>query len=437
MFRQIICVVIFIFIYTSTYAQSADNEKFDLHKCIEVALKENFDIIKAREAINRQIGLKIEARAANFPTISIAGNIEKIDEDRLPELNGAAFGTDTNWTADIIAEQTIFAGARNYAGWSKAKYLEQASKYEFQGVVNDVLLQVQERFYALILASKQVKVQEEELKLLEEILKNERAKLEVGTVSDFTVLRAEVALANSRTPLIRSQNDLRLSYEELAKVLGINRLKRLNSDQPLEVEGELEFIPIELDIDTLIKTAIKNRPEIHRAELVLKAEKEGVTIARSGFLPTLSVYSAYGADKSRFSDNLGDREEGWRAGARVSWNIFDSFATYGRVQSAESQKLIARSDLKNIRLGVDIEVRRAYSSFLEAKELTKASSKVVEQAEESLRLARVRADAGSGIQLDILDSQVALTEAKSNKIRALHDYNLALAKVNKAIGKRI
>ena len=81
-----------------------------------------------------------------------------------------------------------------------------------------------------------------------------------------------------------------------------------------------------------------------------------------------------------------------------------------------------------------MEVRQAYSDYLQALELIEASKKTVEQGEESLRLAEARFRAGTGTQLDVLSAQTALTDARSNEIQALHDYNVALATLERVTG---
>ena len=101
---------------------------------------------------------------------------------------------------------------------------------------------------------------------------------------------------------------------------------------------------------------------------------------------------------------------------------------------AASQLAQSRISEESLQASINIEVRRAYSSLLEATELVRATHKVVEQAEESLRLARSRFDAGAATQLDVLQTQVALTEARTNENEALHDYNRVRARLFKAMG---
>jgi outer membrane protein TolC len=131
----------------------------------------------------------------------------------------------------------------------------------------------------------------------------------------------------------------------------------------------------------------------------------------------------------------GSRLDGWTAGVQAQWSIFDGRATAGRVVQARSQLEQTKLSLAEATLAVEVQVRQAYSSLVEAWELVQASSKTVEQAQEALRLANVRYGAGTATQLDVLTSQVALTEARLNQLQAYYGYNVALAAMRQAIGQ--
>ena len=136
-----------------------------------------------------------------------------------------------------------------------------------------------------------------------------------------------------------------------------------------------------------------------------------------------------------FSAAWDARVEGWTAGVQSSWDIFDGRATAGRVMQAKSQWEQAKLTLADTTLAIEVQVRQAYSSLIEAWELVQASSKTVEQAQEALRLANVRYGAGTATQLDVLTSQVALTQARLNQLQAYYGYNVAQAAMRQAMGQ--
>jgi outer membrane protein TolC len=83
---------------------------------------------------------------------------------------------------------------------------------------------------------------------------------------------------------------------------------------------------------------------------------------------------------------------------------------------------------------IELNVRTQYSQFIEATEVLESQKKVQEQAEETLRLAAARSSAGTGTQLDVLSAQTSLTEARSTQVQALHDYDVARARLERAMG---
>ena len=80
-------------------------------------------------------------------------------------------------------------------------------------------------------------------------------------------------------------------------------------------------------------------------------------------------------------------------------------------------------------------MRTAYSDFLQAKEVLESQQTVQDEADEALREAKARADAGTGTQLDVLDAETSLTQARTTHVQALHDYVAARAKLERAIGE--
>jgi len=415
-------------------AQPTSDKSYDLPRCLGTAMQYNFELRKAKENIEKQHGVLIQARSAFFPQVALNASASQIDERRLAPFGEGTFGYDKNWTYDVLATQTVFAGGQVIAGFKQQQYSEEAARREFEAVLNEMVLEVKRRFYQVLLTRAQQVVQEQNIELLEEEVSFETSKRDAGVASDFNVLRAEVALANGRTPLIRARNRAKLALEELKEVLGMHSQVEFRDTANIEVNGDLTFEPLEIELDAALDKAVKNRPDLKQLALQIKAAEEGVKVARATYLPALSAYGGWGMDKSQFSSKVTDELHGWRIGAQLNWSLFDGLATHGRIKEASSEKQLSQLAFEQAQLSVDVEVRRSHSSLLEARELVNASRKVAEQAAESLRLARARFDAGAATQLDVLDAQVKLTEARTNEVQALHDYSLARAALEKAMG---
>lgn len=291
------------------------------------------------------------------------------------------------------------------------------------------------RFYDVLLAREQIEVQEQNVNLLREQLQTARNRFEAGAVSNFDVLRAEVAVANAQAPLIRARNQFRISIDELRRSMGFMNPSPENVDKVPEFIGDLTFTPVSYELQRSLITALENRPELRRLAKVEEAREAGVTFEKAGYKPDVAVVGGYQMRKAGNSNRFQDSLDGWTIGLQSSWAVFDGRATKGRVAQARSRLEQARLSTQEQTLFVEVEVRRALSSLQEGAELADAAQKVVQQAEEALRLADARYAAGSATQLDVLETRVALTEARNNQLEANYRYNVALASLRRSLGE--
>src|SRR5207249_9684167 len=114
--------------------------------------------------------------------------------------------------------------------------------------------------------------------------------------------------------------------------------------------------------------------------------------------------------------------------------IWDSGAIAGQVIQQRALLFEAKNTYDDDVRQVELEVQTAYSNLQQNQELIKSQEKNVEQAEEALRLAKARLDAGAGVQLDVLNAQVQLLTAQSTQLQALFGYNSSLAEFDRATG---
>ncbi|MDF3056021.1 MAG: transporter [Rariglobus sp.] len=405
--------------------------RLHLRTAIVYAIENNFAIRQARERIKEQEGLIVEVKALALPNVTAVADYSRNDE----EISQAVPPNHQDWTIAIQARQTLYAGGSVKAALDSQKVLREAALLDLRSVINNALLEVRTRFYNVLLAREQISVQEENVKLLQEQLQNARNRFEAGSVSNFEVLRAEVELANAQPQLIRARNSFRTSTDQLRQSLGYINTTQENLRRTPEFVGTLEFTPTAYDLQTALDLARVNRPELLRSAKLVQAQERNIDIARAGYRPSVDLVGSYGLFKDNSSNAFNDSRDGWTVGVESSWAIFDGRATSGRVAQARSQYRQSELSLNEQILAVEVEVRSALSSLQEAAELAEAAVKVVGQAEESLRLANARYSAGSATQLDVLQAQVALTQARDNQLQANYSYNVALANVRRALGE--
>jgi len=159
----------------------------------------------------------------------------------------------------------------------------------------------------------------------------------------------------------------------------------------------------------------------------------GVKAADSGRLPTISVSGSQGWNGNEFP---GDNSN-WSVGVSANWNFFDAGVTEAKIKSAQATLEKSREQDQQLRQNVELEVRQSYLSMKEAEQRIQTAQVAVDKAVEDVSIAQTKYNAGAGTNLDVIDAQLALTQAKTNYTQALYDYNVNKAKLEKAVGRNI
>jgi outer membrane protein TolC len=420
-------------------------QPLSLADCLNIAIAQNGSILKSRSDLEAAHGIIVQTKAIVLPKLR-AGSAYQVSEDstteRFPIPAAIASGfsyPDQKWSAHVQLIQSIYEGGRMRSALRTAKLTKDQALLSHQAVVADALLEVRIAFDAILLAKQLVVVQEASIALLKSELEDATRRFDAGTVPRFNVLRAEVELANTKPKWIRAQNSLRLAKNKLANLMGCDIPKEVGGDVPMELAGSLETEaePFSLELALAIAQAREHRPEMGALKKAVGLRDEAIILARAGYKPSVQLVGGYGSRSSTFDTDLTRDVSGWSAGAQMSWDIFDGLLTKGKVDEARARLQKARVDLDDTGRKIELEVRTAHSYFVEAKEVLESQKKVGEQADEALRLARARSEAGTGTQLDVLNAQTALTEARTIRIQALHDFAVARARLERAIGQTI
>jgi outer membrane protein len=409
-------------------------QPLSLAEAVDIALRQNSSILKATSDLEAIYGVVIQNRAVALPRVRVTSNYETRDKAASETFPGAAADGDHNWATGIRVIQSIYEGGRVKSALRAAELTKEQAIYNHQTVIADVISAVRTAYDDTLLAAEQIVVQEASVNLLKKELEDTTRRYDAGTVPRFNVLRAEVELANARPRLIRARNAHRIAKSNLVNLLGYNLPPSVWEDIPLQLTGKLVAAPLEMALPDLLAKALASRTELAAVRKAEALRKEAITNAKAGYKPTVQVYAGYGGRSSNFSDDLMRTVSGWNIGGLLSWDVFDGKLTKGKIMEATALHRRAQEEFDDLGRRIELEVRTAYSSFVEAKEVLESQKRVVEQAEEALRLAGARADAGTGTQLDVLNAQTALTEARTTQIQSLHDYSVARTRLERAAG---
>lgn len=404
-------------------------DNLDLPTALSYALENNFSIRQARERLRREDGVVTTVTASGLPAVTAAGTYQRAGIPVLQTSPTPAFLPEGPfWRITVTATQSIYAGGGVRAAIRGAEFSREAAAFDLQMVMNQELLRVRIRYFDVLLAREQARVEQQNLDLLERQRADTTQQVEVGRLSQFERLRADVAVANARAPLIRAENAFRLAVEELRRALGY---RGAPSEKIPDFDGELKVVPVQIDLQASLDTARKSRPDIRRLERLVAAEDSAIIVERAKRYPNVTASVASEARRGA-TGSIGDAREGVRGGLSLRENA--NLATGARISQAESRAEQARLNLAESRLAAEVEVRRAVVAVEQALELANALEKTISQAEEAVSHARVRYQSGGATQLDVLSSQVELTRARTNTLRANHGYAVAVAQLRAAMG---
>ncbi|HEX3889896.1 MAG TPA: TolC family protein [Verrucomicrobiae bacterium] len=432
----------------SAFSQVADTNSaawisrpLSLADCLNLALQQNALILKAQNDLEASHGVVVQTRAVALPQLVASGQYKYTEPSAIESfpIPGGFTQPNQNWNAGIQLVQAIYEGGKMVAAFRAADATKQQALAQFQTVLANELLDTRVAYYDVLLAQQQITVHEASVNLLQKELEDQQNRLNAGTVPKFNVLRAEVAVANERPNLIQAKNNYRIAKNNLSNLLGYNLPRDIWEDVPLNLSDALDAAPYEVNLPDAIQSALANRSELVALRKTGELQKLNIVNAKSGYKPTVSLFAGYNWYNAQFTPpvTLDHDIHGWNAGAQMSWDIFDGLLTRGKVVQANALYKKSKNDLTDQSRQIELEVRTAYSDFIEAKEVLDSQEKVQEEADEALREAKSRAEAGTGTQLDVLNSETALTQARTTQVQALHDYDTARAKLQRAIGENM
>jgi outer membrane protein len=408
-----------------------------LEKSIDLALSQNPFYLASQQRVDAAQAQVREAAAQFFPSLNAQG-LQNLDEKvfvlEFPSLipggrpQRVALDFTRDYQLSLAFSVPLYTGGRLTAGYKSAKLNYLSSQESARQTTQETVFNVKRGFNNYLLAKELVRVTEEALELAEKLLQNVKNMYEVGMSSRLDLLRAEVRVANLKPPVIQAHNNVALAEISLKTLLG------LDVAQPVEIVGEMTYSPVEVDLDESIAQSLANRPELNQLLYQKKMAGEMIKIAKADYLPTIAVSGNY----NFWADNLNFKKNNWQS--FYSFNlilnipIFNGLRAPARV--AQSKALIRELEHteKGLVNNIKFEVQSAYLNLNQAKESLLSLEKNVDAAQESVRVAELNYAEGLITITDVGSAQVALSEARINYLRAIYEYVISLAQLEKATG---
>ncbi len=284
-------------------------------------------------------------------------------------------------------------------------------------------MNVKTSYFTLLLAKRLVGVNTAALDRAQLNLRSAQGFYSVGTQPKSFVTRAEVDVANGRVSLIQAQNAVALARVALNTAMGI----AVNA--PTEVKDVLAYEPYSVEQDTLVTEALRRRPEFLQSKALSDAADATVRQRFRNFFPNIVGSATYGSARS-------DMNEIYNYGIQLTWSIFDGGNMIAQYKEAKALLEATQARVRDTELTIWQDVQQSYLNMISAEQQIGAAQKAVDSAQENFQLSQGRFDAGVANIIELTDAQLALTQAQSNEAQALANYRIAIAQLERAVGRR-
>jgi outer membrane protein TolC len=285
----------------------------------------------------------------------------------------------------------------------------------------DVAMQARLDYIAAVRETENLQVLADLLGGIDERLRVTRAQFEAGRVPRYYVLRDEAERANVVQMQAMTHSRTELSLVALKTTLGIDLASAITLSE------RLDYVPMLLSIEEGIRQASASQPELRAAIKQRAAAEAEVRAAYGNYFPQVSLGYMYDWLWSKNRNEPKSNDDGFSVGIVVTLPLFDGFLRESTLKTSQSklERAVQAEGLARQQIAKD--VNQAALMLTAADKGVAASRTGLALAEEDFRVVRERFEAGRGIQVEVLDAQVALTRARFNIVNALAEYHNALA----------
>lgn len=445
--KNIIAVVLLL----SSVAMS---ENLSLNQAIDIALKKNAGLKMVEYRVSAAEGQLMSARGYLVPQLSASGTIVRLnslidmkagqpyyppvlDSNLMPtgdvvQMSSASITSDkigNTYTGKLSASWPVYTGGKIWQGYQISRLNHQSAEESYDSAQAGVIYAVKQAYFGLLLAQSACDVTGEAVSSMEKHVTRVQALYQKGMVSRYDLLRAEVQLSNMKPQLIRMQNAVVLSRQSFN--LTLNR----ELDATVILSDSMKYHPVVIDSALLVHQALKARPEYKSILIRQRMAERTQLISYASYQPTVALFADYSYSKGSGFSGSDEWQKNWDLGISASWPLFDGGSGLGRIKEAKANAQQLRLVKEMVEDWIKLEVSASYLTMKANEKAIFSQDKAVQQAQEALNIAQIRYESGQATNLDVLDAEVALTQARTNRIQALHDYLVSLAKLEKAVGK--
>jgi outer membrane protein TolC len=395
-------------LYTKTNAVAEETKILTLDEAIEHALSKNPLLEASRKMITIREAKVTDAKSDLYPHVRFKFILPFVERE-----------------SGIFADQLIwdFGRTPNLIKFSKANL--RASKLDLSADASQIVLDTKIAYYTALTEKHDFeakrKLVESKLKRLEQL----ENFLQTGRATKLEVARAKVDLGNARLEMLTAQANFKKAKIELAKAMG------MEGEFEYELEDMLDYKPVDVDLDAAVKSALEKRPEMKSLEEREEGLQASARASLQSFYPTILGRVAY-----RF-EGEGATGPDFIGGLGLVMPIFDGFSKYSGVKESRAMLSRARSEMDTLRQRIISEVKEAYLDLTLAEEAVSVARDSMASAQDNYGLVSEVYKMGKTSLVELTEAEALKEDTGANYIRAIYNYKIAVARLERAIGESI
>jgi len=410
-----------------------------LQQAQAIARANNPTLASVRLAITRARAIEAQAKSRRSPRLDIISSAGVYSDGQrvIPasENNQPGVFSKNILGAELVLSYPLYTGGALKAGEEAARFAGNASHLQFIRARHEIEYSVA-RVFAQILAQRKLieslqfnqKSLGSHLKIINDLIAAQKA-------ARIDRLRVEVRIADLQQSLTRAGNDMRVSMQVLANLMGLDKGE-------FEIAGQLT--PPGKDtspsLASVQEQAMRDRNDLAAMDERLKAQARQVDAAKAQTKPSVFIWAGYGGrwgpdpdDDPSGADNADDVG---RVGLAITYPLWDGQERAATINVKQAELAQLQKQYEALKQRVALEVCTAVLNLQSASERAKATGIAVEQAYEVLRIQRETQVLGKATLTDVLDAQTALLSAQTNYYAALAEYRMAEAEHRLSIGQK-
>jgi outer membrane protein TolC len=405
-------------------------EDIDLNRAIEIAVKNNEDVLSSKQDLKNSNYKYREALANAFPKLDAELNgFYKIDSSN--KLMDQTLDYATENTITLV--QPIWVGGKVGTGIKIAKKYKKVSDLSYDLSVDNITVQVKESFYNVLMAKEAWNV----IRLVYDNAKTNLDNIVIlhsqGQVSEYDLLKARVRVKSIEPQLLQYENNYILAKQNFKSDLGIDL------DREINLIGEFA-VPTELDTLNFKERALENRKELKMLKLQRDMMKDNQRIAFGDYLPTISAIGQFSHTSTDDEINeMFDNDQKYLQKTQVGLNVqiplFNGGATHSKVQQAKVE--VKKADLQYMKASrqIVLQTDMLYKNLKEVMSEIDLQEETVKESEKALSIANIRYKNGMGTQIEVIDAQTELETARLNYLSTVHKFIITNIRFKQAIGE--